>query len=81
MFPVISQSNPLLRNVFKAYHSFDEGPIDAEWATFEGGPPGLAKTKCTIEGHDDFEVSNFMRVEERRYDIKGADYILCLTSL
>lgn len=81
MFPVMSQSNPLLRNVFKARHSFDEGPIDAEWATFEGGPSGLAKTKCTIEGHDDFEVSNFMRVGERRSDIKGADYILCLTSL
>ena len=81
MFPIASQSNPLLRNIYKAYHSFEEGPIDAEWATFEGGPPGLAKTKCTIEGHDDFEISNFMRSGETRVDIRGADYIWCVTTL
>ena len=81
MFPAAAETNPLLRSVYKAYYSFDDGPIDAEWATFQGGPPGLAKTKCTIEGRDDFEITNFMREGEVRYAIRNADYIWCVTSL
>lgn len=81
MFPEAARSNPLLGGVYKAYHSFDDGPMDAAWAIFEGGLPGVGRTKCTIEGRDDFEVTNFMREGEMRFNIWAADYIWCVTSL